>query len=191
MAPLFAISDLPDVLQGIGAFLVTVTTTIVVPVAAAAWKEWRRRKKAVDSVPPMQHLPSPPPPAPFGVSPDSTLQLRLHALERWQMDERIKEAEELRQHLAEVSADARRTADALLRAQTRADAALAKVATLEAVLEQCRAEVDRTERERIAADNRAQKATEELRRCKQEANAGLSTQPATITPMRPPNRSKP
>jgi hypothetical protein len=192
MAPTIDMGTLPDVLKGVGALLVTITTAVVVPVAVAAWTEWRRRTKAMQSIPPT--LPAHPFPAAPPTDPAFAhvqVDLLRNALKQaeWQVSDLRDEMALVRRDMAEVAADARRTAAALQAAQLKLDAANARIATLEGALEREQAARVQAEHDRDAADARARAAAAELGRLKAELGSTHSTGPdAIITPLLPGRR---
>lgn len=190
------IGAVPEVLKGIGTMLAAIITFVLVPVGTALWDAWKKRRKAAADA---DH-PTIAPANPFGHAPpptDPLLRMRVETVEmgvtlakaEWQMDELRREMADLRRDMAAVADDARRTAAALTAAQTRLDAATARIATLESALEREHALRAQAERERDAADTRARAAAAELSRLKAEMGSTHSTSPSTaITPLRPGRR---
>jgi uncharacterized phage infection (PIP) family protein YhgE len=160
-------------------------------------KAWRSVQDAkVQAVPPTQIAPTHPQATnPFGHAPPQTdplLGVLVNAQNtqlmraNWQMDELRKELDEMRRNMEDIARDARRTADTLVTTTTQLNSANAKIDTLQRALEQWQAEAARLERERDASERRSLALVDELRACKQQANAANSIAgDGIITPMRP------
>ncbi len=169
--------------------------------AAGVAKAWRWvTDKKVQSIPATAPVVAQPT-NPFGHTPLTDPMLVAHmqvdlmrnALKQaeWQVSDLRDEMALVRRDMAEVAADARKTASALQAAQIQLDAAHAKIATLENELLRWQAESKRLARERDAADARALYSAQELARYKQDSGSALSAGPASIiTPIRPPARPK-